>query len=316
MICAVNRNAPGKSRVGSLGPMRVRAACRSVASFRGEGVTGTRILCHTYCMDAQFPNAEYRTAADTRVSLLNKLTGGWRWSLYLEYAGVVLHARRLAVKGVYDDAEWIASSYGVLRAIERNRGRFQIEGIDKIRAAAGRAPYVFISNHMSTLETQVLPCLIAPFMRVTFVVKKGLITNPIFGPVMRSRDPIAVGRKNPREDLETVLSKGQELLSNGVSVVVFPQSTRTPTFSRESFNSLGIKLALRAGVPVFPVAVKTDFWSEKGLIRGFGPVRPERTIHFDFGDPILVTGRGRDEHQAVMDFIELRQNQWSSDRRS
>ncbi|HUX13984.1 MAG TPA: lysophospholipid acyltransferase family protein [Spirochaetia bacterium] len=263
-------------------------------------------------MIAHFPDDRYETAEETHISLFNRLTCGWRWSLYFEYAGVVFEARRQAVQGKYDDSAWVESSYRVLRAIERNRGRFDIVGINRLREISSGAPYVFISNHMSTLETQVLPCLIAPFMRVTFVVKKGLTTNLIFGPVMRSRDPIAVGRKNPREDLETVLTNGKELLSNGVSIVVFPQSTRTPVFSREGFNSLGIKLAARAGVPVVPVAVKTDFWSEKALLRGFGRIWPERTIHFEFGDPITVNGRGRDEHQAVMDFIELRQEQWRS----
>jgi len=261
-------------------------------------------------MITHFPDDRYVTPPDRPVSLFNRLTFGWRWALYLEYGAEVLRARGLAVRGEYDDAEWAESSHIVMRAIERNRGRFDIEGIDNLRSHAGEAPYVFISNHMSTLETQVLPALIAPFMRVTFVVKRQLVKSPIFGPVMRSRDPVVVGRKSAREDLEEVLSGGRRLLENGVSVVVFPQSTRSPEFSRDAFNSLGTKLAVHAGAKVFPVAVKTDFWGEKGLFRGFGPVRPERTIHIEFGHPMEVTGRGREEHNAVLDFIESRQRKW------
>lgn len=248
---------------------------------------------HTERMATHFPEDRYVTPAEQHISLFNRMTFGWRWALYFEYAAEVLRARGLAVRGKYDDAEWAESSYIVMKAIERNRGRFDVEGIDTLRNNAGGAPYVFISNHMSTLETQVLPTLIAPFMRVTFVVKKQLVTSSIFGPVMRSRDPIVVARKNAREDLEAVLGKGRKLLENGVSIIVFPQSTRSPEFSREGFNSLGIKLAANAGVKVFPIAVKTDFWGEKGLFRGFGPVRPERTIHIEFGDPAEVTGRAK-----------------------
>lgn len=261
-------------------------------------------------MATHFPQDRYVTPADQHISLFNRMTFGWRWALYFEYAAEVLRARGLAVRGEYDDAEWAESSYIVMSGIERNRGRFDIEGLDNLRSNADGAPYVFISNHMSTLETQVLPALIAPFMRVTFVVKKQLVTSPIFGPVMRSRDPIVVGRKNAREDLEAVLGNGRRLLEKGVSVIVFPQSTRSPQFSRDGFNSLGIKLASHAGAKVLPVAVKTDFWGEKGLFRGFGPVRPERTIHIEFGNPIKITGRGKEEHNAVLDFIESRQQKW------
>jgi 1-acyl-sn-glycerol-3-phosphate acyltransferase len=199
-----------------------------------------------------------------------------------------------------------------LRIIERNRGRFEISGIENVRNAASRGPFVFISNHMSTLETQILPVLIVPFMPVTFVVKEGLVTGSMFGPIMRSRDPIVVGRKNPREDLETVLQGGVERLQRGVSIIVFPQSTRSPVFNPEVFNTLGIKLASKAGMPVIPIAVKTDFWGEEGLFRGFGPIRQERTIHIEFGGPMTVTGRGKDRHLEIVEFIKSRLSRWGA----
>jgi len=264
-------------------------------------------------VNSHFSGDTYVTRPDAPTSLLNRLTFGWRWAFYLEYFTEVLGARASAVRGKYDDAEWSESSFRVLSIIEHNRGRFQVEGLQNLRDAASGAPYVFISNHMSSLETQVLPTLIVPFMPVTFVVKRQLVEGPIFGPIMRSREPIAVGRKNAREDLDTVLSAGKELLGRGKSIIVFPQSTRTPAFRREEFNSLGVKLAARASVPVVPVAVKTDFWGDKGLFRGFGKVRPRLTIHIEFGRPIDVTGRGKEVHVAIMDFIEERQNRWQKE---
>lgn len=257
------------------------------------------------------PGDSYRTAPDAPRALSNRLLFGWRWALYLEYFGIVLRSRAAAVQGIYDDEQWAQSSIDVLRVIERHRGRLEIAGLEHLRAAAATPPYVLIGNHMSTLETQVLPVLVVQHMPVTFVVKESLTTNPFFGPVMRSRNPIAVRRKNPREDLEAVLTQGRALLEGGTSLIIFPQSTRTPTFSREAFNSLGIKLALQAGVPVIPFAVKTDFWGEKGLFRGFGKIRPDRTIHIEFGAPMHVAGRGKAEHTAVMDFIESRLAAWA-----
>ena len=261
-------------------------------------------------MRVYFPDDRYTTAPNARISILNRILGGWRWAFYLQYIAVVLAARKSAVRGLYDDAAWAESSLAVLRAAERNRGRFDIAGIDNLRRFANAGPFVFISNHMSTLETQVLPVLIAPLMPVTFVVKESLVTGPAFGPVMRSRDPVIVRRRSPREDLEVVLREGRERLERGVSLVVFPQSTRSPVFRRESFNTLGVKLAASCGAAAFPIAVKTDFWGEEGLLRGFGPIRPERTIHLEFGKPITVAGRGKDQHLEIVEFIESRLRLW------
>jgi 1-acyl-sn-glycerol-3-phosphate acyltransferase len=223
---------------------------------------------------------------------------------------VVLAARKLAVRGLYDDAAWAASSLDVLRTVERNGGRFEIAGMDNLRRNAKAGPFVFIANHMSTLETQILPVLIAPLMPVTFVVKESLVTSRVFGPIMRSRDPVVVKRQNPRDDLEEVLREGGARLRRGVSLIVFPQSTRSPVFRRELFNTLGVKLAAASGAAAFPIALKTDFWGEEGLVRGFGPVRPECTIHLEFGKPLAVSGRGKEQHLEILKFIETRLRLW------
>ncbi|MBW2177934.1 MAG: hypothetical protein JRH03_13480, partial [Deltaproteobacteria bacterium] len=70
-----------------------------------------------------------------------------------------------------------------------------------------KSPRVFVSNHMSVLETFLFPSL-----------------------------------------------------QRNVSVLVFPQTTRGLRFDPDKFNTLGIKLARRAKVPVIPVAVKADAW--------------------------------------------------------
>ena len=263
-------------------------------------------------MKTYFLEDGYTSPPDAHISFLSRILGSWRWAFYAQYIAGVFKVRKLAVGGLLDDSAWAESSLYVLRMIEENRGRFEITGIDHVRNAAGQGPLIFIGNHMSTLETQVLPVLIVPFMPVTFVVKERLATSPVFGPIMRSRDPITVSRKNPREDLEAVLRGGVERLQRGVSIIVFPQSTRSPVFNPEVFNSLGIKLASKAGVPVIPFAVKTDFWGEEGLFRGFGPIRPERTIHIEFGGLIKVTGRGKDQHLEIVEFIESRLSRWGA----
>jgi 1-acyl-sn-glycerol-3-phosphate acyltransferase len=181
--------------------------------------------------------------------------------------------------------------------------------MENISEPAG--PALFISNHMSTLETMVLPSLIAPHRDVTFVVKESLVKHPLFGDVMRSRDPIVVGRTDPRKDLEAVMNGGMDRLSNGISIIIFPQSTRSVEFKPEDFNSLGVKLAKKAGVPVVPIAIKTDFWGNGKWIKELGPLDSSKPIHIKFGEPFMVTGNGKEENQKIISFIQTNLSIWT-----
>lgn len=221
---------------------------------------------------------------------------------------IVWKSSKLAQKGLFTTPLWIGASYGIVKALEKVGGNFRIEGLENVQTL--KTPCVFIGNHMSTLETFVLPCLIAPLRDVTFVVKQELVDMPVFGPIMRSRDPIVVKRKNPRDDLATVLKEGALRLASNTSVVVFPQSTRSTRLDPQIFNTIGIKLAKRAGVPVIPVALKTDAWGMGKIVKDFGRISPRKTVHFRFGPPVTVTGNGKAEHEAVYSFIKTSLDEW------
>ena len=220
---------------------------------------------------------------------------------YARFAGIVWRGSRKARRGDYGDEDWINSSLEVLRALETVGVQLKITGTDRFSRLHG--PCVFIGNHMSSLDAFVLPTIIQPLKRVTFIVKRSLVEYPIFGHIMRTRDPILVGRSNPREDLRSVLEGGMERLRLGISIVVFPQTTRTVTFNPVTFNSIGIKLAKRAQVPVVPLALKTDAWGNGKYLKDFGKIDPAKAVHFVFGQPLHVQGSGTTEHQQVVEFI-------------
>jgi 1-acyl-sn-glycerol-3-phosphate acyltransferase len=241
-----------------------------------------------------------------------------RWfptlTFYVNAFGIVYRSLKPAEQGLYTDEDWCADSRGEIYSIERVGGRLEVEGLDRIREL--KEPCLIVGNHMSTLETFVLPCMIQPWKPVTFVVKRSLLTYPFFGPIMRSRDPVVVDRQNPRADLEAVLRGGQERLERGISVVVFPQSTRMERFDPAHFNTIGVKLARRANAPIIPLALRTDFWSNGRFIKDVGKIRPERTVHFRFGAPFTVDGNGKDEHNRIVAFIESALAEWEeADRR-
>lgn len=242
----------------------------------------------------------------TKVSLLARTFPSL--SFFRVMGAIVWRCSAQAKRGRYHGAEWSDSSQEVVRALERVGVRFEITGVEHLETLD--EPCVFIANHMSVLETFVLPGIIRPLRPVTFVVKQGLMTYPVFRHVMRSRDPIVVTRTHPREDFRAVMQGGKERLAKGISVVVFPQTTRTTSFDPEQFNTIGVKLAHRAGVPVVPLALLTDAWGNGKRFKDVGKIDPSRKVHLAFGEPLRVEGRGAQEHERVIAFIQGRLEEW------
>jgi len=196
----------------------------------------------------------------------------------------------------------------VLRALERTGLQVSISGIEHLQALT--TPCVIIGNHVSMMDTVIVPAIVAQETPMTFIIKESLMNYPVFKYVMHSRNPIALGRKNPREDLKKVFNEGQKRLEQGISVTVFPQTTRGTDFNPKQFNTIGVKLALKAGVPVLPLALKTDAWTNGTLIKDLGRIHPDVSTHFAFDAPITVEGKGKEAHQQVIDFISGKLKSW------
>jgi len=255
-----------------------------------------------------FDSFEYHTPEKKHLPFKERILLNSRLYFTLQYGIQVFRKRRQAIRKLYDTKAWADSSFAIFRFIEKTGGRFHITGMENITKPQG--PVLFISNHMSTLETMILPGIIAPHREVTFVVKESLVRHPLFGDVMRSRNPVVVGRTDPRKDFEAVMNGGAELLSKGISIVIFPQSTRNLVFKPEEFNSLGVKLAKKTGVDVVPIALKTDFWGNGKVIKELGPLDRHKPIHIKFGEPFKVTGNGKTENQKIIDFIQEELKGW------
>ncbi len=221
---------------------------------------------------------------------------------------IVYLANRKARKGIYDRFSWVHSSLKVIKSLENSGIKFVISGMDNLKKTDG--PVVFISNHMSTLETMVLPSIIQPVKQVVFIIKKELENFPLFGKVALARHPIIVGRSNPRDDLKIVLEEGSKRIAKGRSIIVFPQKTREAYFKPKTFNTLGIKLARKNNVPVIPIAIISDAWGNGKIIKDFGKIDPNKVVKIAFGEPMEIEGNGNIQHQKSIDFIENKFIEW------
>lgn len=228
----------------------------------------------------------------------------FRYALLVLWSGTKFTFTRDPQKAV------ILQALRVMRIVEKQGAHLTFEGLDRYPAEGG--PYVFACNHMGTLEVNALPGLVASRTPMTFVVKESLLRVPFFGQVLKRLGAIPVARKNPGEDLMQVLDEGARLLNLGISVILFPEGTRQDVFSFRNFNSLAVKLALKADVSVVPVALRTDFWGAGKRIKEFGPLHYDRPVNIVFGNPVRPTGRGKAEHQQVLDFIIRHLRAWDS----
>lgn len=222
----------------------------------------------------------------------------------------VIRSSIQAKRSQYGDQEWIDSSLEVMYSLERVGVEVEVSGLRHLQQLD--TPCLIVGNHMSSLETAVLPGLVQPLQRVTFIVKASLLDYPFFKHVVRSRDPIGVSQTNPRADLKTMLEGGLKRLEQGISIIIFPQGQRTSEFIPSEFNKIGIKLAKKAGVPIVPLALQTDAWESGGCASDFGRINPAKKVHFAFGEPLTVEGRGTDQHEAVLEFIHQHLESWKS----
>ena len=255
--------------------------------------------------EIQYSDDRYLTSNRSR-SLISRLIP--TVIFYLRLTWVVLRSAAIARFGNYDGKAWVQSSLKVKNWLEKAGVTIEITGVRHLQE--GEGPVVIVGNHMSMMETMVLPGIVQPLRPVTYVIKESLLHYPVFKYIMRSRNPIAVTRTNPRQDLKTVMQEGAQKLSENISIIVFPQTTRTQQFDPTQMSSIGVKLAKKAGVPIVPLALKTDCW-ENGLVaKDFGKINGNKKAHFSFGKAMRVSGKGDVEQEAINQFIVEKLAQW------
>ncbi len=157
-----------------------------------------------------------------------------------------------------------------------------------------RGPCVVLAKHQSAWETMALQ-LILP-QPVSFVLKKELLRIPFFGWGLAMASPIAIDRAAGRQALKTLEREGIERLSQGFWVVVFPEGSRMPPGSKGRYNVGGAWLAVKAGVPVLPVAHNAGrLWGINAFVKHPGE------ITVVIGPPIPTAGRKPAEVMAEVE---------------
>jgi len=152
------------------------------------------------------------------------------------------------------------------------------ENIDK------KTSYVFVANHQGAYDI----FLIYGFLGHNFkwMMKKSLRRIPFVGKACAAAGHIFVDRSGPKSIRET-LDMAEQTLRHGMSLVVFPEGSRTWNGKLQRFKKGAYQLAIDLNLPVVPLTINGSF---SVLPRSSYLIKPGKmilTIHKPlFPDPI------------------------------
>jgi 1-acyl-sn-glycerol-3-phosphate acyltransferase len=133
--------------------------------------------------------------------------------------------------------------------------------------------YVIISNHQSILDILLLNCLRYKFKWISKIENTRL---PVLGWYLKMADYITVNRGNEESKAE-MLEKSYRYLKRGISIMIFPEGTRSLNKEISFFKRGAFRLAIQAEVPILPV-----------LIDGTGGILPKHGLIFGSGHKITI----------------------------
>jgi 1-acyl-sn-glycerol-3-phosphate acyltransferase len=145
----------------------------------------------------------------------------------------------------------------------------QVEGQENIVPGEN---YVYISNHSSMIDIPVTLYGINDNIRIIY--KKELEKLPIFGIGLKLSPFIAVSRGDGKKSMES-LNKANKAMQENMSILIFPEGTRSLDGQIGEFKRGAFILALRANKKIVPVTIigtnkllpKGSLKAHKGIVK-------------------------------------------------
>ena len=155
--------------------------------------------------------------------------------------------------------------------------RVKVEGLEKI---ARDGSYVFVSNHLSYMDTPVVLANIPVQFR--FLAKRGLFQIPFLGWHLSRAGHIQVPREDARAAVKTMGLAARVIREERISVLIFPEGGRSRKGDLGEFKEGAAFIAVRSGVPLVPMSL---IGTREVLPFGSGHIR-SGTVIMRIGDPI------------------------------
>ena len=184
------------------------------------------------------------------------------WSLFVAGALLAVFAPPvLLVSWISRRRAWVYpwALFGARTWLRLSGMKVRVRGLELIDPAQ---TCVFISNHRSYLDTATLFAYLG--RRIGLIAKKELLKVPILGYGMSYVNIMAIDRTNRERAIKTMEAAADRIRS-GISFGVFAEGTRAKPGQVLPFKKGAFYMAVQAGVPIVPVAIKnTDVLMGKG----------------------------------------------------
>lgn len=171
--------------------------------------------------------------------------------------------------------------------------------VEVAQEAAALPQAIYMSNHESGID--ILLLLLAIRQDVRFLAKRELFFVPFMGWSMWLAGFVPVDRRRA-DKAKDVLSDLDRRLASGISILVFPEGTRSRDGALGPFKKSGFLTALKSGVPIVPVGVSgaRAVLGAQGMVIRRGPVavkvgRPIPTAELGVHDRVGLMARVRRE---------------------
>jgi 1-acyl-sn-glycerol-3-phosphate acyltransferase len=182
-----------------------------------------------------------------------------------------------------------------------------VEGLERLTPGT---TYVFVSNHQSIYDIPVLFWSLPYQLRI--IAKASLAKFPVLGWHLKRGGHLFVDRKNP--DRQGILKRWRSLVSDGLSLIIFAEGTRSVDGHVARFKGGSFLLAIEAGLPVVPVAlIGTRQVMPKGRLRT-EPAHVTLVVHEPLSAPSSVSPSAHDAkafadrvYRVVAETVEARQ---------
>jgi 1-acyl-sn-glycerol-3-phosphate acyltransferase len=146
--------------------------------------------------------------------------------------------------------------------------------------------YVFVSNHQSLVD--ILAALAGIPNHFKFIAKKELFSIPFLGWHMFLAGYIALDRTSSESGKKTILT-ARQWLKQGVSVLFFPEGTRSLDGQIHEFKPGAFKIAEDLEIAVVPVVIEGTL---EAIPKKTWMIREPSRIRLNIGKPILISESG------------------------
>lgn len=169
--------------------------------------------------------------------------------------------------------------------------RVRVVGADRVEK---NKSYVFVANHQGAYDIFAIYGYLGHQFR--WMMKKGLEKIPLVGYSCRVSGHIYVDNSSPAA-VRATMAEAEKRLSGGMSVVVFPEGSRTPDGKMHAFRRGAFALAMEFGLPVVPVTIDGAYsvMPRQAMLPRYGTIT--LTIH----RPIYPDGEGRHDLAQLME---------------